>query len=143
MRLPMLLLALFPVFAGNTAQAASAEAAIFESVCLQNAPAFEQSAVERAAMAVRYKGNGILRQGGVSFRPNDFCKVALPVAGKPDDAEVQALAARFAAQTGGTVRPRKSAIGGALWFEVRIGSIKYGIEGGSASNARYFIIAKR
>ncbi|MDD8022320.1 hypothetical protein [Paenirhodobacter sp. CAU 1674] len=143
MRVLVLLLGLLPGLVANMAQAASQEAEIFKSICIQNAPAFDSSTIERATAATRYSGGDIIQTGGVAYQPKRSCKVAFPIAGDPDQAEVQAIASQFAARTGGTVRARKSAIGGAVWFEVRIGSVKYGIEGGSDHGIRYFIIAKR
>ena len=43
----------------------------------------------------------------------------------------------------GKLRLKKSAIGGARWYEIRVGRVKYGIEGGVSSGARYFTISKR
>ncbi len=127
----------------GSAQALSTEAEIFRAVCLNNAPAFDEAAVRSSAGSVTYSGGDILASGGVEVEPGRRCKVAFRIAGIPSDADVQSLAVAFAGRVGGTVQQRRSAIGGDVWYEVRVGRQKYGVEGGSVYSARYFTVARR
>lgn len=125
------------------AQDMSEEGRIFDQVCLANAPELAQPAIEQAARTVQYKGGSVLGAGGVQYEPGRRCKTAFPVSGGPDDKEVERMAVKFASRLNGEVRLKKSVIGGARWYEIRVGRVKYGIEGGVSSGARYFTISKR
>jgi hypothetical protein len=137
--LALMLAAAGPALAGGMSE----EGRIFHQVCLANAPELGQAAIEEAARSVRYKGGSVLGAGGVEYEPGKRCKTAFPVSGGPDDKEVERMAVEFAPRLNGKLRLKKSAIGGARWYEIRVGRVKYGIEGGVSSGARYFTISKR
>ena len=142
---PLLLAALTFWSAPHAASAdsLSEEGAIFRDVCLTTAPALSEASVRSAVASVTYSKGDILTSAGVQFEPGRRCKVAFAVPGAPSDAEVRTLAAEFAARIGGTLRQKKSAIGGDIWYEVRAGREKFGIEGGRTGNAQYFTLARR
>jgi hypothetical protein len=108
-----------------------------------NAPSFDTAAIQAAAGSTSYNGGDILASGGVEYQAGKRCKVAFRVAGPPDDAEVQAIAAEFAQSVGGTIKAKKSAIGGDKWYEIRVNGQKFGVEGGVSNGSRYFTIVRR
>ena len=120
----------------------SREAQIFKEVCLNNAPAFSESAISSAANRTVYASSNI-RGAGVEYREGQTCKVAFAGSFSPSDDEIKRMALHFSKRIGGTVYARKSAIGGDRWYEVRVGRKKYGVEGGHRNGVAYFTIAKR
>lgn len=133
--------ALQPVVA-EPATGLSPEGEIFRSVCLANAPAFEGYTVESAARRALNAATSI-RGMGLEYASGRSCKINFTGAGMPSDAEIASLATSFAARNGGSVRARRSAIGGAKWYEVKIGRAKYGIEGSARRGVAFLMIAER
>ena len=121
---------------------ASREAKIFGQVCANNAPALEAYAIEHAARATIYSAKNF-RGAGVAYDAGESCRVNFGGAPAPADATIQSIAVDFARKTGGSLRARKSAIGGSKWYEVKIGRTKFGIEGGARGGVAYYTNAKR
>ena len=144
-----LLLILFALFSAPThAQSSlSKYSQVFVNVCLQHAPALNEAAIAQSTRQERFETDNILAGAGVAVRNGQSCNLRIGGAGTrfpaPSDAEVQSLAVWYAKRVGGTVKRKKSAIGGAVWYEVRVGRKKYGVSADVTRGTLSYWVSKR
>lgn len=148
---PLFILGILPILAfpmSASAQSGFSEySQIFINVCLQHAPSLDEGKIAGSVAQERFNAPGALAGASVGVRNGRSCNLRIGGGSAriipPPDNEIQRLAVWYAQRIGGEVRRKRSAIGGAIWYEVRSGRTKYGVEASMDKGVLSYWVSRR